>query len=1113
MWMVCFQFQASVAANLDLNRPNDKSSLELFYDFLDSIRNETSEAQIASLSAYLDKNPDLGRAYISLLEIFIANGDIDEAKSYFGGKVGSSNNGYDEWMLAKILIIEGQISSALATIRIALDKNPDSIEMLEDFVEFIQLTDQPKEEGKVNLPNLEEGQQHILTALLKIRDQSFSAAFESLEYLPDKHRENLAFVGIKGYCLFKLKAFDEAMAEFDRGLSIAELRHDRYFQAIFLMRKGMIQVAEKNLSGALELYNSANATANQINSPGLLSKVNGNLGSFYFAQSDYSKALNAYRSSLKNAVMIGKLNEAAAWSFGKALALRSLKRYDEAVLSLEKSRWYSTNAKNTTLLTQVYLEKGNLFSSLSLNNLAIKEYERAYTLAARDSKLNENLRAFGGIASVLITAGKHDKARAILSDLLALDRNGARLVDKAYWKFKLAESYLLENRLIESKNAFQEVFDFTQNMRKSAYGRYVMASALLNIAEIDISMGLLAEAQGIFENELLIEVATERQDIKLDLNIGLGTFYLNKGLVNLAIQHFSSADKIFEDRRRELKVEQFRIGYVGREAKVIESMMQALVRLYEVRQDHSVLLELLRYSERNNARTLIEKKFGRGPGEDEYILREDRTDYERVVAKLTELQRRIRKNPALFEQNLDIYETLRYNLLSQRLTILSVLPRANDTEEVTLRLTRLREKALNSGITVLIYHTSNEVSFVLVDDGSKLKLVPLEAKPIVISSLMDSLLTPFHTIGGNLIQKTEYRAEAAYELYRLIFEPVENQTELTDQLLIIPDPTIAGLPFELLLSTKPLSPHYTPEQPADYRQDLLLYGYSFSYSPALFLAAGKEPEPTKDPRMLVVANPFGPTDNQSSGELSSVRPGWDSSKLWYSDVEADQIKAIHPNTTVYKRKEASKEIFKRIAGEYDVLHFATHAFIDSAFDAFSGLVLAMGSDSTDDGLLMGYEISDLALDGELITLSACRTGQGQLVAGEGVMGLPRLFLGAGANSVLMTLWQVDDKFTSELMPRFYDYLFRRHMTKAAALAEAKRDLIDQYVGTDSQYQHPFYWASFTLYGDPGLAINPQDTLPYTALAISLVILILLALATAYLFWFRKQQFFAKHGQN
>jgi CHAT domain-containing protein len=158
--------------------------------------------------------------------------------------------------------------------------------------------------------------------------------------------------------------------------------------------------------------------------------------------------------------------------------------------------------------------------------------------------------------------------------------------------------------------------------------------------------------------------------------------------------------------------------------------------------------------------------------------------------------------------------------------------------------------------------------------------------------------------------------------------------------------------------------------------------------------------------------------------------------------------------------------------------------------------LAAGNDSTDDGMLMGYEIADLNLHCELMTLSACETGRGEVVQGEGVLGLPRLFLGAGAKSVLMTLWKVDDKFTSELMPAFYDNLLKRKLSKADALSAAKRTMLDRPdLEGQGYYQHPFYWASFALFGDAGGIKSSTRSVPGYQLALGLLILGLFGVLT------------------
>jgi CHAT domain-containing protein len=273
----------------------------------------------------------------------------------------------------------------------------------------------------------------------------------------------------------------------------------------------------------------------------------------------------------------------------------------------------------------------------------------------------------------------------------------------------------------------------------------------------------------------------------------------------------------------------------------------------------------------------------------------------------------------------------------------------------------------------------------------------------------------------------------------------------------------------MLLFQPPEATEYKLDDFPSYAEQFLLNRYSIVYSPTTWLSQQESDLVSKNPNVLVLANPFDskPRPAQDNLLLSS-RAGWRSSILWFAENEADSIEKIYPRTKVYRRNKATKGVFEQEAQNHQLLHFATHAFVDTVFAAFSGLVLATTDDTLDDGLLMGYEIADLYLDADLVTLSACETGRGEKVAGEGVLGLPRLFLGAGAKQVLMTLWKVDDKFTSELMPKFYDNYLNGKLSKAEALSFAKRDILRKPVKQNGvYYEHPFYWASFTLYGDPG----------------------------------------------
>jgi len=139
---------------------------------------------------------------------------------------------------------------------------------------------------------------------------------------------------------------------------------------------------------------------------------------------------------------------------------------------------------------------------------------------------------------------------------------------------------------------------------------------------------------------------------------------------------------------------------------------------------------------------------------------------------------------------------------------------------------------------------------------------------------------------------------------------------------------------------------------------------------------------------------------------------------------------------------------------------------------------------------MGYEIADLKLNSDLVTLSACETGRGKSVLGEGIIGLPRLFLAAGVNSVLMTHWKVEDKFTATLMSEFYKNFLNHNSLKIEALNNAKIIIIQNTKPIDGvYYQHPFYWASFVLYGDPGFSKSSSLVLNYYFIIILIMIII------------------------
>ncbi|HUD70412.1 MAG TPA: CHAT domain-containing protein [Dongiaceae bacterium] len=147
---------------------------------------------------------------------------------------------------------------------------------------------------------------------------------------------------------------------------------------------------------------------------------------------------------------------------------------------------------------------------------------------------------------------------------------------------------------------------------------------------------------------------------------------------------------------------------------------------------------------------------------------------------------------------------------------------------------------------------------------------------------------------------------------------------------------------------------------------------------------------------------------------------------------------------------------------YRIVHFATHGVIDTAHPDLSGLVLSLVDEAgrPQDGYLRLQEIYNLRLSADLVVLSACRSALGRRIAGEGLIGLARGFMHAGAPRVVASLWQVDDSATSELMTRFYRGMLADGLRPADALRRAQIGM-----RRDPRWAAPFYWAGFMLEGE------------------------------------------------
>jgi CHAT domain-containing protein/tetratricopeptide (TPR) repeat protein len=199
--------------------------------------------------------------------------------------------------------------------------------------------------------------------------------------------------------------------------------------------------------------------------------------------------------------------------------------------------------------------------------------------------------------------------------------------------------------------------------------------------------------------------------------------------------------------------------------------------------------------------------------------------------------------------------------------------------------------------------------------------------------------------------------------------------------------------------------------------------------------------------------------------LSASTGGGALTRLPFSRSEALAVAALAPSTSVLQATDFNASLGLATSGrlaEYRILHFATHGLINSTQPELSGLALSLvdADGRSQDGFLRLNTIYNMRLAADLVVLSACQSALGKEISGEGLVGLTRGFMYAGARRVIASLWQVDDVATAELMKRFYRGLLNEQLTPAAALRAAQQELRKQ-----PQWSSPFFWAAFVVEGD------------------------------------------------
>jgi CHAT domain-containing protein/tetratricopeptide (TPR) repeat protein len=336
---------------------------------------------------------------------------------------------------------------------------------------------------------------------------------------------------------------------------------------------------------------------------------------------------------------------------------------------------------------------------------------------------------------------------------------------------------------------------------------------------------------------------------------------------------------------------------------------------------------------------------------------------------------------------------------------------------------------------------------------------------------------------------TEERAERdrlAHRLYDLLLGPAEKELEGKEELLVVPEGSLCALPFETL--RMPDGRYLVERFHVIYVPSLTVKGQLERRRGAAGPAAGTPGAPR--PLLALGGALYGGAPSRaarsvSDQQLTSLRldaqrlgeqhrgmrelyaalglDAWE--ELPGTLAEVSSIGRLMPGGTVLTGAQASEQRIKQLSlsGElmrYGVIHFATHGMAVPEAPELSALVLSLkDGEGAEDGFLTAGEIADLKLAADFVNLSACETGLGRILSGEGIVGLSQAFLSAGSNGLSVSLWPVADDATRQFMTELYRLVGEKGLSFARAMTEVKRRFI-----REGAWQEPLYWAPFVYYG-------------------------------------------------
>jgi CHAT domain-containing protein len=766
---------------------------------------------------------------------------------------------------------------------------------------------------------------------------------------------------------------------------------------------------------------------------------------------------------------------------------QALMHYEEALTLARIVKDYDDESECLTNIGEIYIQLGNYEKAL--------EYQKS-VLEIDQKHLKEEVYVAKDLNNIGVTYQKiyasHSGTKDDLYNALAHYEESLKMARKI--KDVETEIEALTNigmACIDLENYPEALKYFRLSLEKAelAEDPEEKANLYINIGRVNSLQGNYDLSLEYFQHAIDTTSRTGKENILWEAYFEIANAHLRQGNHEKSLENYKKSISFIEKIRSRIQLEELKASYLASDKRIeaYQNTVNLLCNLHGSEPERLHNIEAFNYLERAKARAFLDRlevsQVNISQGVDIELLSQE----EDLMKEISGLNLKLFTPGLGKEQEETIKEQLRVS--EERVKALKRKIRLSSPAYADLKypqiitLEQAQKQMLDNKTAFLEYSLGKENSYAFVITRRKFKIFPLLPAKKIKEKVSEYIKA--------ITDKENHDFSLGYELFTKLVP--QDLDENIKKLIIIPDDILHYLPFETLVCQKG-------------KKRWLIEDYKIAYTPSISSLREiiqrkrlSKIKPKKD--LLAFGDPFFGSDEEVASardHSQAIRPFgvFNVSRLEFSGMEVERIASLFNKTRidVFKRKDASEEKLKGLDLEdYKILHMATHCFIDDKKPDRSSVVFSIGNAQAEDEILQMREVFNLKLSSDLVTLSACQTGLGEFIKGEGIDGLSRAFFYGGASSALISLWAVHDQATSQFMERYYFHL-RSSNSIMDSLQKTKQEMINSDI-----LSHPYYWAGFIITGNSDKIIYPSTT----KRLILIIFLFFLAGAISYLVIFKK----------